>query len=306
MKTIASTTALERLVLAYQEHLLRDAGLTASTCRVRLMHLRAFLTAQFKPREELDLNKLTPAVLLHYVLAQRPRLGLGSLQAVTGSLRSFCRFLCLSGRVERDLSTAVPRVAAPPEPLPGFLSPRQVDQLVKSLRGPTPAHQRDYAVVLCLARLGVRAGELTRLTLDDINWRAGTLRLTRTKGRRERQLPLPAEVGRALAEYVTQARPRTSARQVFVTLQQGTPLSSNGLSTLTTRAMKRAGLVGSRFGPHLLRHTLASHLVQRGATLKAVADLLGHLSLNTTQIYAKVNLPLLRQVAAPWPKEVGR
>ena len=89
-----------------------------------------------------------------------------------------------------------------------------------------------------------------------------------------------------------------------VTLQDAGPLSSDGVSSLTTKAMKQAGLVGSRLGPHLLRHTVASHLVQRGTSLKAVADLLGHVSLNTTQVYAKVNLPLLKQVAAPWPKEV--
>jgi site-specific recombinase XerD len=306
MKNIPFTTELERLVTEYQQHLLNDAGLTVSTGRVRVRHLRAFLTAQFKPKQALDLQQITPRILLDYVLEQRQRLCPESLQSVTGSLRSFCRFLCLSGRVTRDLSTAVPSVAAHQEHLPGFLSRREVDQLLEFLPGPNPAHKRDYAIVLCLARLGLRAGEVAGLTLEDIHWRTGTIRLIKTKGRRDRQLPLPAEVGRAIAEYLKDGRPRSSSRHVFVTLQDARPLSSNGVSSLTTRAMKQAGLVGSRLGPHLLRHTVASHLVQRGSSLKAVADLLGHVSLKTTQIYAKVNLPLLQQVAAPWPKEVRR
>ena len=306
MKNIALTTELERLITEYQQHLLNDAGLTVSSCRVRLCHLRAFLTSQFKPKQELDLRKITPQILLNYVLAQRKRLCLETLQSVTGTLRSFCRFLCFSGRVDRDLSTAVPSVAAHQDNLPSFLSRREVDQLLEFLKGPNPARRRDYAIILCFARLGLRAGEAARLRLEDIHWRSGILRLAKTKGRRERQLPLPAEVGRAIAEYLKQARPRTSCRNVFVGLQKGQPLSSSGVSALTTKAMKRAGLVGSRLGPHLLRHTVASHLVQRGSGLKAVADLLGHVSLNTTQVYAKVNLPLLKEVAVPWPKEVRR
>jgi integrase/recombinase XerD len=111
MKTIASTIELERLVTEYQQHLLNDAGLTVESCRVGLCHLRAFLTSQFKPKQELDLRQITPQTLLNYVLDQRQRLSLETLQSVTGSLRSFCRFLCFSGRVDRDLSPAVPSIA---------------------------------------------------------------------------------------------------------------------------------------------------------------------------------------------------
>jgi site-specific recombinase XerD len=304
MKTIASTIELERLVTEYQQHLLNDAGLTTESCRVRLCHLRAFLTSQFKPKHKLNLREITPQTLLNYVLEQRQRLSLETLQSVTGSLRSFCRFLCFSGRVDRDLSPAIPSIAAHQDNFPGFLSRRDVERLVEFLPEADRAQKRDHAIVLCLARLGLRAGEVARLTLEDLNWRSGTIRLVKTKGRRERQLPLPAEVGRAIAAYLKQARARTPCRHVFLTLQHARPLSSDSISSLTAKAMEQAGLVGSRLGPHLLRHTLASHLVQRGTSLKAVADLLGHVSLNTTQVYAKVNLPLLKQVAAPWPKEV--
>jgi len=178
--------------------------------------------------------------------------------------------------------------------------------LLDSLNGHTPSDLRNYAAVLCLATLGLRIGELARLALDDIDWRTGTVRLAQTKSRRDRQLPLPAEVGRALVRYLRQARPDTESRQVFACLQDGKPLNPESLSSMTTRAMERAGITAARKGPHLLRKTLASHLVQRGITLKAVADLLGHTNLNTTQIYAKVDLPLLRQIAMPWPREVRR
>jgi integrase/recombinase XerD len=304
MKTIASTTELERLVTEYQQHLLNNAGMTLESCRVRLCHIRAFLSSQFKPKQKLDVREITPRTLLNYVLEQRPRLSLKSLQSVTGSLRSFCRFLCFSGRADRDLSPAVPSIAAHQDNFPGFLSRKEITQLLEHLSRACPARKRDFAIVLCLARLGLRAGEVARLTLEDIDWRNGTIRLVKTKGRRERQLPLPAEVGRAIAGYLKQARPGTCCRHVFVTLKGAQPLDPDSISSLTRKAMKKAGLVGSRLGPHLLRHTVASHLVQRGTSLKAVADLLGHVSLNTTQVYAKVNLSLLKQLAAPWPKEV--
>lgn len=305
MKTIASTTELERLVTEYQQHLLNNAGMTTESCRVRSCHLRVFLLSKFKPKQELDVGKITPRTLLNYILEQRQRLSLETLQSVAGSLRSFCRFLCFSGRVDHDLSPAVPSIAAHQDNFPGFLSRREVDRLVElPLSDNSLTQKRDCAIILCLARLGLRAGEVARLTLEDINWRSGTVRLVNTKGRRERQLPLPAEVGRAIAKYLQQARPRTSCRHVFLTLQGARPLHSASVSSLTIKAMEQAGLVGSRLGPHLLRHTVASHLVQRGTSLKAVADLLGHVSLNTTQVYAKVNLPLLKQVAVRWPKEV--
>jgi len=158
-------------------------------------------------------------------------------------------------------------------------------------------------MVLCLARLGLRAGEVARLTLDDLDWRASCLRLVAPKGRRERQLPLSAEVGQALAAYLRAAPPSGPSRALFRRGRDDRPLQPSGVSHRAGAAMARAGGASPGKRAHLLRRTLATHLVQHGVSLKAVADLLGHASLSTTQVYAKVNLPMLRSVAQPWPAQ---
>jgi site-specific recombinase XerD len=188
--------------------------------------------------------------------------------------------------------------------LPRHLSPEQLEELLESLSECKPATIRSRAVVLCLSKLGLRAGEVARLRLDDIDWRAGTVRLQSSKCRRSRQLPLTVEVGRSLARYLREARPASAHREVFLSLLTHRPLSSQCISQLTAQALQQAGIDCVRPGAHLLRHTFATHLIQSGASLKALADLLGHRRLDTTMFYAKVNLTMLREVAQPWP-EVG-
>lgn len=272
---------------------------------MRIFYIRDFLSAQFKPRaRRLDVRRITPEALLNYILEQRQRLCLQTLQSLASSLRSFCRFLCFSGRAASDLSHAIPRVASHErDHFPTYLSHPELNRLLRSVWGPSATQRRNRSILLCLARLGLRAGEVVQLTLEDISWRTGTLRLVQTKGRRERLLPMPSEVGQALAEYLRHGRPSSLSRHIFLSLQDGHPIRATGVSSMVTKAIVRARITTPGKGPHRLRHTVASHLVQRGAALKTVADLLGHRSLSTTQVYAKVNLPLLRQVAAAWPKE---
>lgn len=302
MKTI--TISIDSLVTEYQQHLLHNAGFTASTCRVRTFYVRAFLNALFRSKVRTpDLQKITAKALLDYVLAQSEEWSPLTIQSLSTSLRSFCGFLCFSGRSQHDLSRAIPAVNSNArDKFPISLSRQELERLLGSFGNVSATERRDHAVLLCLARLGLRAGEVAQLRLEDINWRNGFLHLFQTKGRRERRLPLSSELGHALAAYVKHGRPATSARNVFVSLPYAQPLSSDGISAIVTRALKRVHINGRR-GAHLLRHTAATHLVQSGASLKAVADLLGHSDLSTSQIYAKVNLPALRKVAMPWPRE---
>lgn len=306
MNDIAFQQPLDRLVEEYQRHLIEVAGLQPSTCAKWTFFVRLFLKAQFKPKAAVgELCRLAPAALLEFVLGQGQAYAPGRLQSLASALRSFCRFLCVSGYQERDLSAALPPIAAHHrEALPRYLSRSQLQALLAVFDRRTLLGKRDYALVLCLARLGLRAGEAAQLTLDDLNWRQSCLRLRAPKGRRERQLPLSAEVGAALAAYLRHARPTGPWRALFRTADGQRPMRAAWLSRRVGLALARAGVGSSGGRAHLLRRTFATHLVQQGAGLKAVADLLGHRSLSTTQVYAKVNLFMLRAVAQPWPTEV--
>ena len=158
------------------------------------------------------------------------------------------------------------------------------------------------AILLLLARLGLRAGEVVALTLDDIDWSAGHFTL-RGKGGRWAQLPLPLEVGEAIADYLQNGRPRSASRRLFIC--QRAPhrgfADSSGISTLVKRALARAGIDSPRKGAHLFRHTLATEMLRRGASLTEIGELLRHQHPSTTTVYAKVNLPALRRMAQPWP-----
>jgi integrase len=159
-------------------------------------------------------------------------------------------------------------------------------------------------MTLCLAQMGLRAGEVAALSLDDIDWRAGTLQLGRAKERRTSTLPLPACVGRAVVSYLRDGRPRTPRRQVFVRHRApiGEPITSSAVSAVVRRAFVRARLDVAFRGAHVLRHTAATRMVRAGASLKEVADVLRHRSLDTVMIYTKLDLPALAEVVQPWPE----
>ncbi len=220
------------------------------------------------------------------------------------AIRSFPRFLAWSGVVPSGLDRAVPRLRLPRHAsLPPHLSPEQLARLLDRAKTAGAAARRDRAILLLLARLGLRAAEIVALDVDDIDWRTGLLRIAAGKSRRERVLPLPHEVGEALADYVQHDRPSSSSRGLFFT--RGNPPRTLRNPTAITRIVKRrlvcAGIpLGRLTGAHMLRHTVATRMVNNGASLREVADLLGHQCLKTTAIYAKLDLETLARVALPW------
>lgn len=224
--------------------------------------------------------------------------------AAMSHLRDFLRYLRWSGVCRTDLSRVVPRVpmwsmARIPDALPW----EDVRRLITSIDGSTPVGKRDHALIVLAATTGMRNAELRRLELGDIRWQDGEIDVRRTKNRRERVVPLVAEAGRALADYVLHGRPPTTARQVFLSHRPPVrPLTVSGtVSCIVRRRLAELDIRPDRAGTHLLRHSLATQMVRGARPIKEVADLLGHQAIDTTAVYVKVAVPQLASVALPFP-----
>jgi site-specific recombinase XerD len=226
---------------------------------------------------------------------------------MTTAFRSFFRFLFQSGELQADLSAAVPTVADwRLSTIPKYLLPDEIERVVGSCDRQTSTGRRDYAILLLLARLGLRAGEVVALELDDIDWRAGEI-LVRGKGLLHDRMPLPVDVGQALTSYLRMDRPACKTRRVFVCMKA--PRSGfTGPSTVATivrRALDRAGLDPVFKGAHLLRHSLATRMLRSGASMSEIGEVLRHRTPSTTEIYAKLDFEGLRSLAQPWPNGGG-
>jgi len=229
-------------------------------------------------------------------------------QKVVGVLRSFLQYLVVHGEVPASLQGAIPtparwRCAS----LPRYLSPDDVERIISTCDLSTASGRRDHAMFLLLARLGLRAGEVVGLRLNDIDWKKARLRVL-GKGRRESALPLPQDVGDAILAYLKDGRPVVDDDHVFLRSQPPIGPYSGGptLSYRVERAMQRAGVsCPVRGAAHLLRHSLASELLKQGASLDSIGALFRHHGRETTAIYTKVDVELLRQVAQTWPGQEG-
>ncbi len=222
---------------------------------------------------------------------------------MTTALRSFLRYARYRGDIKIDLAAAVPTVANwSMTSIPRAISAEHVQALLASCNCQTAVGCRDYAILLLLARLDLRAGEVVALTLDDIDWEAGLLKVTGKRGE-ERPLPLPVEVGEAIATYLQAGRPHTTSRRVF--LRCKAPIrgfrSSVAIGSIVRHTLERAAIDLPSKGAHQFRHGLACELLRRGASLAEIGELLRHRSPNTTALYAKVDLVALRTLALPWP-----
>jgi integrase/recombinase XerD len=293
---------VDRLIAAYDKHLERVCGLSVEVRRTRRLCARQFLKWRFG-RRALQLGQLQAKQIRSFVLRRARQLGPTGIRALGVSLRGFLKFLEFSGRLRPGLAEFVPRPVAPlPPPPPQILEPKQRRKFLNSFQRSTPKGRRDYAMVLCLAELALRSQEVVSLTLDDLDWRAMTIRLAQTKQQRQRLLPLPKSVAKAILSYLKHGRPATESRALFVDHRApvGQPLTAQTVRIVVRRAFARCGIPAS--GSYILRHTWATRAHRRGAGLKLIADLLGHRSLESTMRYAHVNLEELRQAALPWPK----
>lgn len=290
----------------FDRFLSSERGLSRSTSINYLPIVRAFLTERFGSKA-LSLDDLCPQDVYRFIVRQGKRIGRSHARRAVTALRSFLRFLRQRGTVTRDLAGAVPGVATwRLSQLPKSLPPQQVKRLLGSCDRRTPTGQRDYAILLLLARLGLRAGEVVGMTLDDFDWEHGEF-LVRGKGQRHERLPLPKDVGAAIVRYLQHVRPACATRRVFIRLKA--PLQGLAgpvaICCIVRRALERAGLDPEFKGSHLLRHSLATDLLRRGASLGEIGHLLRHRQPNTTQIYAKVDIAALRGIALRWPGGVS-
>lgn len=296
-----SAGRVELLLHDFGVHLRTVRGLAPATCRYRQRYAREFLANS--PMDQRD--ELSPQAVVRFVAGYARRCSPATAQVVASSLRSLLRFLRLRGLIGKDLAAAVPRVAHwRLSSLPVGLSETELGQLVRACHGADPVRRRDLGVLRCMTDLGLRAHEVADLRIEDIDWRRPALRVGAGKARRWRLVPLPHCLAEALAEYLRHGRPPTTTRHLFVQHRapRGAAMAPGGIASVVRRAAARAGLTDRCIGTHLLRHTVAGRLLQRGVAMKEIADLLGHRSIDTTAIYAKVDLPGLAAVGMPWPE----
>lgn len=302
MKNHAPRTP-RKILQSYRQYLEDVPGLAPSTCQNHLRDIAGFLEA-VPIRSAQELTALTPVDLTSYLTGRSAHYEPATLRQIAGSLRQFLRFSQQQGWIEQSLSLAVPQVACrSAHDLPSYLTEAQLAELLARPDTNTAEGRRDMAILLCLARLGLRAGEVAALELQDLDWRAGTLRLEHTKNRSSAELPLLEEVGQALADYLRKGRPDCAQPQIFLLESPPRPMNRKAVSGVVQRGLRQCGIEVPHPGAHLLRHTLASHLVQNGASLKEIADLLRHRHINSASVYAHVDLPALQALSQPWSKK---
>ncbi|MCK4305215.1 MAG: tyrosine-type recombinase/integrase [Candidatus Eisenbacteria sp.] len=290
----------------YENYLRKERGLSPVTVARYWTFLRHFIVERFG-EGPICLEELVPDDISGFLLRHARSSSPGVARLMVTALRSFFRFLFLHGETKRDLAGAILTVAAwRLAEVPRHLEADEVERVVKACDRRTSVGRRDHAILLLLARLGLRAGEVIALELDDIDWRAGVLTV-RGKGRYHDHLPLPQDVGEAIATYLRQDRPPCTTRRVFIRSRAphrgfGHPSS---LSTIVRRALRRAGLQPDLKGAHILRHSLATGMLRCGASMAEIGQVLRHRVPKTTEIYAKVDMEGLRSLALPWPMKGG-
>lgn len=296
-------TPQEQIFQEFDDYLRRERGLAPQSIIRHLPVIRQFLR-EVCPAGAGDLDKIRQEDVTRYVERHARDWSPASGKAMCWSLRAFLRYLHHAGLNPLPLAGCVPSVRRwKLASLPTYLSAAQVQNVLDGCDRTTALGRRDYAILMMLGKLGLRANEVATLTLDDIDWRSGET-LVRAKGRQRARMPMPADVGSAVAAYLRDGRPRSSCRQLFLrTLAPHVGFASGCAITMIAKtALERAGIRGyAHQGAHLFRHSLATELLRSGATLSEIGQLLRHESHDTTRIYAKVDVQRLRTLSLPWP-----
>lgn len=293
----------EEVLSVYSAYLVEQKGLARTTVSRQLVLTRRFLRSLFG-RRQVDYSVISAKAIMGFVREYAGNRGAGDSAMMVYSIRSFLRFLVQHGKIDEALAECVPTVPSRRhERVPAHLSGDELKHLLDSCKGTTRVARRNYAVVLLLARLGLRASEVAKLSLDDIDWEHGEL-MIQGKGNRVSSLPVPKDVGNAIVGYLQHARPWCSSRRLFISTRAPYRPIKNGtvVSSIVARAVKKAGLNPRRSGAHLLRHTLATESLRNGATLSEIGQILRHARIDTTAIYAKVDFLRLVTLAMPWPQ----
>lgn len=298
----SEATPSDQLQNAFRIYLRQERTLASTTVIYYVSFVGEFLVERFGAGP-VDLSSLCAADVTGFVQRRAASLQSRRVQLLTTAMRSFLRFARYRGDLTIDLAACVPAVANwSLSSVPRALPPGQVQRALASCDRQTVGGRRDYAILLLLARLGFRAGEVATLALEDLDWQAGLITVSGKMGRSS-QLPLPKDVGEAIADYLQHGRPPAVSRRVF--LRERAPVAGfkgqQAVGSVVKHALARAGIDSPRKGAHQFRHGLACQMLRQGASLAEIGELLRHRSPQTTAIYAKVDLSSLRTLALPWP-----
>lgn len=297
------TTPAERLANQYQCYLLKERGCSAHTLANYGRHINRFIAERFGSGP-IRLSQVRAQDVIAFVQSGARQLSRGHASQRVTALRSFLRFLHYRGHITTDLAPAVPAVAHwRMTGLPKYLSSKTVQKALDSCDQTTAFGRRNYAILLLMARLGLRGGEIAALQLEDLDWETAQLTIHSKKSRSWTRLPMPGDAGKAIAHYLQHDRPRCSSRNVFISMLAPHQHISRAyvIGDLARTALEKAGVKRVRKGSHLFRHSLATEMLRRGASLEEIGQVLRHKNPDTTAIYAKVDLDALRRLAIVWP-----
>ncbi len=298
----APVTPRDKLLDDFRQYLAQERALCEKTHKTYLPYVRKFLCEKFKG-VTIDFSQLCVQDVTRFVRLHAQDGSRSHAKNMTNALRSFLRYLHFRGDLAADLAACVPAVPGwSLSDIPKYLEPHQIQQVLDHCNLQTAMGLRDHAILLLLARLGLRAGEVALLKMEDIAWETGQITV-HGKGGSSDQLPLPADLGKAIATYLQKGRPMCSSRYVFVRARAPRRefAGASAIDSVVRCALARAGIDAQRKGAHLFRHGLATQMLRQGGSLSEIGSILRHRDPNTTAIYAKVDLPALRELARPWP-----